>query len=1082
MSYHVSPSCNSMCQNNGTCIIENGYKSCLCSQAFSGQQCEINIDECQSSPCKHGGKCIDGLGQFICSCPIGYSGSLCEVIIDPCLNNPCENNGTCIRLQTSISSSSSQIANNFQCVCPPDYSGRYCQLYVKDYCISSPCYSYATCVNLPYPKQGYFCYCPPTHPPSTSCDRSHPYSIQTSKLCDQREQCVYGNCTNERCSCFHGWTGDKCDQDIDECLQNPCPRQGTCYNTLGSYLCLCPSNSATVSCQSEKSNECSEFMCLNGGTCNVRQDGSAYCRCSPSYYGFYCESYIGINDRLKQDDYCTLNNCPSKAQNGQCDQECNVEICDYDKGECSFNRQPWHKCKQAKLCSHLFNNAQCDLQCNTKECFYDGGDCEQKQQLIPQCNVTYCDEVIHNGLCEQECNTVQCNFDFEDCQQKSTFFSNNLLGTIVFEVKLDKNEFDNKKLNFTNALSDILRSQVKIASNKDGSELILPWYKEKGNDKKKQMGTKIYLNILKNSCNNKTNNDELNCFDSIQQAGDYLSALEQQGRLEHLLQGVPVKHLNIVPESEQVKDRSKLIYLLFFIPCFLFIVALISYTIIRRPKIIHAPIWFPPLATAATTKNQYNIGSGGGGDVGYDKNNNKIQKLTKKVNEQDHELQQPKTKRQKLNNEEDQYVTLPTPPSEQSTSLINHPGPSNITPIALAIMKRNPLGKEDSTERLELEFYINNGCDLTVRLPPNDETLLHLACRYSRLVACELILKYEEDLINSRDINGATPLLYAVGTGLLHVVQFLLQHPKIDVNTCTYINQSSYEQPCGDNPLRKAIRLEMNDIAKCLLLTRQDIQVDAHDRWDKTVNGEEKEPRGRTALHWAASVDNVDGAELLLRNGANIEALDENDETPLFKAAASLNFEMTIFLLRNNAKQQVINSSGQTPQTVAYKNYLSHKNEQYLQNIKAQSQAEINFQKWLFGHYPLPCDMSLDANTNRKKSKKQQQLNSATRNLYKMELSSIPTPPTPSHYMLSPPITFNFQCQQSHVAMKQHQQQPSSYNSYPPYPTSSSTNHYSMSFLNDLSSFSTPSSLYEINNTELYSHITAPSFYDFHCV
>ncbi|CAF1151154.1 unnamed protein product, partial [Didymodactylos carnosus] len=1000
-----------------------------------------------------------------------YSGSLCEIVLDPCLRNPCENNGTCLRLQTSTFSSES--ANNFQCVCPPDYSGRYCQLYVKDYCASSPCYSYATCMNLPHPNQGYFCYCPPSHPPSTSCDRSRPNSVQTSKLCNQREQCVYGNCTNERCSCFHGWTGDKCDKDIDECLHNPCPKQGTCYNTLGSYLCLCPSTLATPTCQSEKSNKCSEFTCLNGGTCNFLV-GNAYCRCSPSYYGFYCELYIGTNDQSKQDDYCLINKCASKSQNGQCDQECNVEICDYDKGECSFNRQPWHKCKQAKLCSQLFNNGRCDQQCNTKECFYDGGDCEQQKS---HCNVTYCDNVIGNGLCESDCNTPQCNFDYEDCQQKPTSFSNDLLGTIIFEVKLDKDEFEDKKINFTNALADILRSQVKVALNKDGSELILPSYK----DKTKQLGTKIYLNILKTSCNNKTSSNKLNCFDSIQQAGDYLSALEQQGKLERLLQGVPVKHLNIVPESEQVKDRSKLIYLLFFIPCFLLIAALVSYTIIRRPKIIHAPIWFPPWATTTTTtaptKDQYIVGNG------YDKNNNKIQKSSKKINELEREQSQPKTKRQKLNNEEEPYITIPTPPSEQSTLLINHPGPNNITPIALAIMKRNPLGKEDSTERFELELLINNGCDLNIRLPPNDETLLHLACRYSRIVACEIILKYEEDLINSRDINGATPLLYAVGTGLLHIVQFLLQYPKIDVNTCTYISQTSYEQPCGDNPLRKAIRLEMNDIAECLLLTRQDIQVDAHDRYDKTVNGEEKEPRGRTALHWAASVDNIEGAELLLKNGANIEALDENDETPLFKAAGCLNFETTIFLLRNNAKQQVINSSGQTPQAVAYKNYLSHKNEQYLKNIIPQSQAEINFQKWLFGHFPLQCDINSGVNTNRKKSKKQ--LTNTTRNQCKMEVPSIPTPAaSSSHYILSPPMSFNFHHQQPHLSMKhqQQQQQSLSSSSYNCYPTPSSTNHYSMSFLNDLSSFSTPTSLYEINNTELYSHIPTPSYYDFHCV
>ncbi|CAF4817384.1 unnamed protein product, partial [Rotaria sp. Silwood1] len=69
--FHISNLCQNKCLNNGTCIInpEDKRESCLCSKAFSGDRCQINIDECSSSPCRHGGLCIDGLGEFICSCP-----------------------------------------------------------------------------------------------------------------------------------------------------------------------------------------------------------------------------------------------------------------------------------------------------------------------------------------------------------------------------------------------------------------------------------------------------------------------------------------------------------------------------------------------------------------------------------------------------------------------------------------------------------------------------------------------------------------------------------------------------------------------------------------------------------------------------------------------------------------------------------------------------------------------------------------------------------------------------------------------------------------------------------------------------
>jgi len=71
--FHISNLCQNKCLNNGTCIInaEDKRESCLCSSAFSGDRCQINIDECSSSPCRNGGQCIDGLGEFICSCPEG---------------------------------------------------------------------------------------------------------------------------------------------------------------------------------------------------------------------------------------------------------------------------------------------------------------------------------------------------------------------------------------------------------------------------------------------------------------------------------------------------------------------------------------------------------------------------------------------------------------------------------------------------------------------------------------------------------------------------------------------------------------------------------------------------------------------------------------------------------------------------------------------------------------------------------------------------------------------------------------------------------------------------------------------------
>ncbi|XP_013925276.1 PREDICTED: protein delta homolog 1-like isoform X2 [Thamnophis sirtalis] len=65
----------SPCQNGGSCLDDDGfapYASCVCSPGFTGQFCELDIDDCEPNPCENGGTCADIGKSFRCSCPIGY--------------------------------------------------------------------------------------------------------------------------------------------------------------------------------------------------------------------------------------------------------------------------------------------------------------------------------------------------------------------------------------------------------------------------------------------------------------------------------------------------------------------------------------------------------------------------------------------------------------------------------------------------------------------------------------------------------------------------------------------------------------------------------------------------------------------------------------------------------------------------------------------------------------------------------------------------------------------------------------------------------------------------------------------------